>query len=374
MIVGGGRRGVALTCCYVARRYGVRSAMPMFKALALCPDAVVIRPDMGKYAEVSRAVRAIFRDATPAVEPVSLDEAYLDLAGTAAALGRAPAATLADLARRVEAELGITVSIGLSHNKLLAKLASDLDKPRGFAVIGRAETAAFLAAKPARALPGVGPKAALRLADDGIETIGQLQKLGRAGLRARYGGWGERLAALAVGEDRRMVESDREAVGISAENTFEEDLTGQRALETELWPLAEKLSRRLKEAGLAAATVQLKLKTAQFRILTRRRALDRPTQLAEALFRTGCALLAPEAGKRRYRLIGIGAAELVPAAETADDDLFARRDDRAETIERAIDDLRARFGDDAIGKGRGLRRARGSRAPEVTSSRRRPSN
>jgi DNA polymerase-4 len=346
--------------------------MPMFKALALCPDAVVIRPDMGRYAEVSRAVRAIFRDATPAVEPVSLDEAYLDLAGTAAAHGRPPAATLGLLARRVEAELGITVSIGLSHNKLLAKLASDLDKPRGFAVIGRAETAAFLAGKPARALPGVGPKAALRLADDGIETIGQLQALGRVALRARYGSWGERLASLAAGEDRRNVESDREAVGISAENTFEYDLSGAAALEAELWPLAEKLSRRLKAAGLAAAAVQLKLKTAQFRILTRRRALDRPTQLAEALYRTGCALLAPEAAKRSYRLIGIGAAELVPAAESADDDLFARRDDRAEKVERAIDDLRARFGDDAIGKGRGLRRARGPRAPEITSSRRRP--
>ena len=368
MIVGGGRRGVALTCCYVARRFGVRSAMPMFKALELCPDAVVIRPDMDKYAEVSREVRAIFRDATPAVEPVSLDEAYLDLGGTEAAHGRPIAATLAATARRVERELAITVSIGLSHNKLLAKLASDLDKPRGFAVIGRAETTAFLAAKPVRVLPGVGPKAAARLAADGVERVEQLQLLGRGGLKARYGSWGERLHSLALGEDGRVVEPDRDAVGISAENTFEADLTGQAALEAELWPLAEKLSRRLKKAGLAAAAVQLKLKTAQFRILTRRRTLDRPTQLAEALFRVGRQLLAPEAS-RRYRLIGIGAAELVPAADARDSDLFARSDDRAEKVERAIDDLRARFGDDAIGKGRGL--ARGSRAPGISAARRR---
>src|SRR5262249_40876025 len=168
LIVGGGARGVVLACCYVARLYGVRSAMPMFKALAACPQAVVIRPDMAKYRDVGRAVRAEMQRLTPAGEPLSIDEAFLDLGGTEALHGATPAQLLAALARRVEAIFGITVSIGLSYNKFLAKLASDLDKPRGFAVIGRAEAPAFLADKPVGWLWGVGGATQKRLAADGI--------------------------------------------------------------------------------------------------------------------------------------------------------------------------------------------------------------
>jgi DNA polymerase-4 len=361
LIVGGGARGVVTTACYIARRSGVRSAMPMFKALALCPQATVIRPDMAKYGAVSRQVRDVFMDATPVVEPVSLDEAYLDLSGTERLHGEPPALVLARLARRIESEVGITVSIGLSHNKLLAKLASELDKPRGFGVVGRAETAAFLAGKPARALPGVGPKATARLAADGIEQVAQLQALGEAGLRARYGAWGQRLADLAFGRDVRVVEPERDARGISCETTFDRDIADAAALEAELWPLCEKLSRRLKAAGQAAATVVLKLKTDRFRLLTRRRAPSRPTQLAEELYATGRALLAPEARGQRYRLVGIGAGELVDAAEAtrAPDlfDLVAPGPKPDEKLERAIDAVRARFGDGAIAKGRGLARA-----------------
>jgi DNA polymerase-4 len=356
LIVGGGQRGVVTTACYIARRFGVRSAMPMFKALALCPQATVIRPDMAKYAAVSRQVREIFLEATPVVEPVSLDEAYLDLSGTAALHRAPPAIVLARVARRIETELGITVSVGLSHNKLLAKLASELDKPRGFGVVGIAETVPFLAAKPVRALPGVGPKAAARLAEDGIGQIAQLQALGAAGLRGRYGRWGERLAEIAFGRDARTVEPSREAKGISCETTFESDIADGAALEARLWPLAETLARRLRAADSHAASVVLKLKTARFRLLTRRRTLARPTQLATELFQAGRALLAPETGIERYRLIGIGAGELVPAAAAAaTGDLFDQGFRRDAKLEQAVEEIRARFGDAAIATGRGLR-------------------
>ncbi len=357
LIVGGGSRGVVTTACYVARRYGVRSAMPMFKALALCPQATVIRPDMAKYAAVSRQVRDIFLDATPAIEPVSLDEAYLDLAGTEALHRAPPAIVLGRVARRIETELGITVSVGLSHNKLLAKLASELDKPRGFGVVGIAETAAFLAAKPVRALPGVGPKATARLAADGLSEVAQLQALGAKGLRARYGRWGERLADLAFGRDARVVETSREAKGISCETTFERDIGDGATLEARLWPLAEKLARRLREADGCAASVVLKLKTARFRLLTRRRSLTRPTQLAGELFEAGRALLAPEIGATRYRLIGIGAGELVAvSAVPAIGDLFDDGRRRDAKLEQAVEAIRTRFGDAAIGHGRALAR------------------
>jgi DNA polymerase-4 len=354
VIVGGGRRGVATTACYVARKYGVHSAMPMFKALALCPQAVVIRPDMEKYARVSRQVRDILWTATPLVEPVSLDEAYLDLAGTGAVHGRPAAATLADLARRIEHEVGITVSIGLSHNKFLAKLASEIDKPRGFGVIGAAEARGYLAGRPVRIIPGVGAKMAARLAADGIARISDLQTLGADRLGLRYGTFGRRLASLAMGEDDRIVVPDRDAKGISAETTFDRDLSTKDELEPELWRLCERVSERLKTAGQAGRTVVLKLKTHEFRILTRRRGLGRATQSADTLYQAAAALLAPEIGRRRYRLIGAGMVDLVETESIAPE-LFAAAAVPGERVERVMDEVRARFGRDSIGKGRGLR-------------------
>lgn len=354
VIVGGGRRGVAMTACYVARRYGVHSAMPMFKALELCPDAVVIRPDMEKYAQVSRQVREVLRAATPLIEPVSLDEAYLDLSGTASVHGRPAAATLAGLARRIEHEIGITVSIGLSCNKFLAKLASEIDKPRGFGVIGSREARGYLAGRPVRIIPGVGAKLAARLAEDGITRISDLQALGPDRLAQRYGSTGRRLAELAIGMDERTVVADRDAKGISAETTFERDLTTAAELKPELWRLCERVSERMKEAGLAGRTVVLKLKTHEFRILTRRHALGRPTQYADTLYHAADALLAPETGRRRYRLIGVGMADLIEAT-AMEPELFGAADVPAERIERAMDEVRARFGRNSIGKGRGMR-------------------
>jgi DNA polymerase-4 len=351
VIVGGGTRGVVLACCYVARLYGVRSAMPMFKALPLCPEAIVIRPDMAKYRDVGRQVRAEMQQLTPLVEPLSIDEAFLDLSGTAALHGAAPAQLLTGLARRIETTLGITVSIGLSYNKFLAKLASDLDKPRGFAVIGRGEAARFLADKPVGWLWGVGGAMQRRLAADGIMRIGQLSALDPRELAQRYGRLGRRLGQLARGEDMRHVEPDGRARSISAETTFARDEADGEALARTLWPLCEKVAERLKQSGLAAGGVTLKLKTADFRIRTRSRRLGDPTQLADTLYRTAATLLAGEAdGATLFRLIGVGADALVTGA-SADLPTLFDTDGRPRQLEAAIDDIRRRHGTGAVRRG-----------------------
>ena len=355
VIVGGGKRGVVLACCYVARLYGVRSAMPMFKALAACPDADVIRPNMAKYREVGRAVRGEMRDLTPLVEPVSIDEAFLDLSGTAALHGAVPAQLLATLARRVEATLGITLSIGLSDSKFLAKIASDLDKPRGFAVLARDDAPAFFADKPVSLLWGVGRALQRRLAADGIALIGQLAALGERELAARYGRIGAHLARLAQGIDDRAVLDHTSARSISAETTLAQDEAAAAALAQILWPLCERVSAQLKEASLAAGAVTLKLKTSDFRLRTRSRRLADPTQLAQTMFSVASPLLAAEAdGATFFRLIGIGADMLVDAREADLPTLFDDELGRPRRLERAVDAIRGRLGADALRHGRGL--------------------
>src|SRR5215217_1258843 len=302
VIVGGGQRGVVLTCCYVARTYGVRSAMPMFEARRLCPHACVVRPNMEKYAGVGRQVRALMRDLTPLVEPVSIDEAFVDLSGTRRLHGVSPAKTLAGFAERVERELKITVSIGLSANKFLAKIASDLDKPRGFAVLGSAEAAAFLAPRPVTFIFGVGNATQTRLARDGYRVLADLQRASQAELMRRYGTEGLRLWRLARGIDARSVRADREAKSVSAETTFETDIAAFRQLEQRLWSLCERVSARLKAKDLSGSTVTLKLKSADFRIRTRARGLQTPTALAARIFAAARDLLKREADGAKFRL------------------------------------------------------------------------
>ena len=354
VIVGGGKRGVVSTCCYVARLYGVRSAMPMFKALELCPRAVVIPPNMAKYSAVGHEVRELMLETTPLVEPLSIDEAFLDLSGTEALHHGVPARTLARLAAKIEQRLSITVSIGLSYNKFLAKVASDLDKPRGFAVIGRAEAPSFLAGKPVGLIWGVGKALQQQLAKDGITHIGQLQAREENELLLRYGSIGRRLARFARGLDERSVDPDGPAKSISAETTFEEDIAAFERLDRILWPLCEKVSRRLKHAELAGGTVTLKLKTDDFQILTRNRKLADPTQLAEAIYRAAKPLLQREANGRRFRLIGVGTGDLVDGAEADPPDLADPDAVRRKAIEQTIDKLRDKLGKGAIRKGRGL--------------------
>jgi DNA polymerase-4 len=354
VIVGGGVRGVVTTCCYIARISGVRSAMPMFQARRLCPEATIIKPDFTKYRTESRRIMAKLAALTPLVQPLSLDEAWLDLSGTERLNGGPAALTLARVQAEIEREVGITVSIGLAANKFLAKIASDLDKPRGFSVIGAAEAQAFLAPRPVGILPGVGPAFVKALERAGLRTVGDLAAASPRDLADRYGVHGLRLHELAHGRDTRAVDPDQERKGISAETTFNTDLSKRNDLEDQLWPLCEKVARHARTSNLEGRVVTLKLKTAGFKLLTRRRTLPAPTQTARTMFAVGRELLGAEASGEAYRLIGIGISDLCEAAD-APEDLFAQDETRARKGERAVDALRTRFGKDAVVTGRALR-------------------
>jgi DNA polymerase-4 len=354
VIIGGGTRGVVSTACYIARIHGVKSAMPMFKALKLCPEAVVIKPDMAKYSAAGRIVRDMMLEVTPLVEPLSIDEAFLDLSGTARLHGMSPALTLARLIARITEKVGITASAGLSHNKFLAKLASDLEKPRGFSVLGRAETFSFLAARPVGFIWGVGKAMQEDLSRAGITMIGQLQQMEKTELMRRFGSMGARLYHLSRGEDQRIVSTDDHSKSISAETTFNSDIRDRAELERILWPLAEKVSRRAKEEGVAGHTVVLKLKTADFKLRTRNVSLAHPTLLASRIHDAALPLLAREATGTAFRLIGVGISGLVearPEQETETLDITTAARARAEL---AVDRIRDKFGRSAVGRGIGF--------------------
>jgi DNA polymerase-4 len=358
VIVGGGKRGVVSTCCYIARIDGVRSAMPMFKALKLCPHAVVIKPNMAKYVEEGRRVRAYMRELTPLVEPLSLDEAYLDLSGTERLHGMSPAKTMAALANRVEKEVGITVSVGLSCNKFLAKLASELDKPRGFAVIGRTEAVAFLRDKPVGMIRGAGAALQAKLAKDGITRIGQLQDADARDLARRYGSTGLWLHRLAMADDTRAVDPSGEMKSISSETTFDRDIARFEELEAILWRQCERVSTRAKAMELGGRTVTLKLKTSNFKIRTRSLSLDAPTQLADRIFRIAREMLKRETDGTPFRLLGAGLHNICAASDCDPDDLVDRSRAKQAKAEHAMDKVRAKFGGEAVGKGRSLRAQR----------------
>jgi DNA polymerase IV len=356
VIVGGGTRGVVSTCCYLARIHGVRSAMPMFQALKLCPQAVVVKPRMSVYVEVSRAIRGLMEVLTPSIEPLSLDEAFLDLSGTARLHGAPPAVMLARLVRDMESELGVSGSIGLSHNKFLAKIASDLDKPRGFSVIGRAETEAFLRPKPVRIIWGVGTATQAALEAAGIRTIADLLRWDRGDLTARFGQMGERLWHLARGQDTRQVQRHEKLKSISKETTFFEDTSDADLLDGHLWRLSEQVADRAKAKRLAGRVVVLKLKKSDFQLISRRQSLSDPTQLSDRIYRAARGMLDTAGNRGPYRLIGVGIADLAPEdqADQARDLLDPQAGQRA-AAERATDAIRARFGKEAIIKGRALR-------------------
>lgn len=353
VIVGGGNRGVVTTACYIARLSGVRSAMPMFKARRLCPEAVVIRPRMARYAEVSAAIRARLEALSPAVEPLSLDEAWIDLTGTARLHRAAPAILLARLQAEIERELSITVSIGLSHAKYLAKIASDRMKPRGFSLIGRAETLAVIAPLPLAVLPGIGPTTARSLARAGFRTIADVQSIPLDALAARVGELAPRLHAFARGVDGRTVSRGGLPKSISNETTFAEDHGSLEVLKPILWRMAEKVSARAKAQALAGRIVTLKLKRADHRVLTRRATLSEPTQLADRLYRTTLPLLIRDLPAGPFRLLGLALSGIAPAAPESADLADPGAADRA-SAERAADVIRTRFGERAIYLGRAV--------------------
>jgi DNA polymerase-4 len=348
VIIGGGKRGVVSAACYIARTYGVRSAMPMFKALDLCPHATVIGPDMAKYVRVGREVRQAMQALTPLVEPLSIDEAFLDLSGTERVHGMIPAKVLAKFAREVETQIGITVSVGLSVNKFLAKIASDLDKPRGFAVLDQDEAQTMLAEKPVGFIFGVGPATQERLVQRGFRTIADLQRADEIELMRQFPSDGRRLWRLARGIDDRSVVAERGAKTISAETTFENDIKDFAKLEKLLWRLSEKVSARLKNGDLSGLTITLKLKTADFRQRTRSQSIASPTQLAAKIFAISREMLAKEIDGTAFRLMGTGVSALRPGSQADDTDMLDRR---AVHAERAIDGLRKKFGASAVIRG-----------------------
>lgn len=356
VIIGGGRRGVVSTACYVARIQGVHSAMPMFQALKKCPDAVVIKPRMSAYAEASKQIRAMMEDLTPTIEPLSMDEAFIDLTGTERLHGQPPAVVLAGLIRRMETEIGLSGSIGLSHNKFLAKLASDLDKPRGFSVIGKAETLDRLAPLPIKKIWGAGKVMQAKLESDGVRTFADLRRWDRDDLIARFGSMGLRLYHLSRGEDRREVSRNAPVKSISKEKTFGDDQWDIDKLKGHLWRLAEQVSDRAKYKGMAGQTVTLKVKRADFRSLTRNSTLYEPTQIAERIYQTAEPLLEDVMNEAPFRLIGVGISHLYPATD-ADHltDMLEADLRRKADAERATDEIRKKFGSDAIIKGRSLR-------------------
>ncbi|MGB8817113.1 MAG: DNA polymerase IV [Rhizobiaceae bacterium] len=351
VIIGGGKRGVVSTACYLARIHGVRSAMPMFMALQACPQAIVIKPDMEKYARVGREVRQLMLELTPLVEPLSIDEAFLDLSGTERLHHAAPAYSLARFAKRVETEIGITVSAGLSYCKFLAKIASDMEKPRGFSVIGQKEAVGYLAALPVSKIWGVGKAFEETLSKDGITMIGQLQTMDEANLMRRYGTMGQRLARLARGVDTRKVDPTSEMKSVSAETTFYEDLGALSDLRPILRSLSEKVARRMKKYGVAGMTVALKLKTSDFKTRSRNKTLADPTQLADRIFRTGLAMLERETDGTKFRLIGIGVSELCEPDQADPVDLVDPQAAKRAKAEGAMDVLRDKFGKSALQTG-----------------------
>jgi DNA polymerase-4 len=356
VIVGGGKRGVVSTCCYVARAYGVRSAMPMFKALKLCPQAKVVRGDMAKYVHEGRLIRRMMENLTPQVQPLSIDEAFMDLTGTEALHGGSPAQSLIKLQNRIWEERQLTVSIGLSFNKFLAKTASDLDKPRGFSVIGRSEALAFLESRSVATLPGVGPAGATALERNGLKKIGDIRAVGPQRMRALYGDWGVQLFALSMADDPRKVDPDGERKSISAETTFFEDVSEVEALEDILWPLCEKVAARCRASETAGLTLTLKLKDAKFRIVTRRRQLPEPSLLAARIFAHARELLGAEAdGRIKYRLIGVGLSDFSDAAGADKGDMLDTETPKRAAAEAAVAKARGKFGRDAVQTGRALR-------------------
>lgn len=348
VIVGGGQRGVVSTCCYIARIYGVRSAMPMFKALEACPDAIVIKPNMEKYSRVGKEIRERMRALTPLVEPISIDEAFLDLTGTERLHQATPAETLSKFVRGIEADIGISASVGLAPNKFLAKLASDLEKPRGFSVIGAEEAETVLAAMPVGRIWGVGKVFQKKLEKDGIKTIGQLQTMEAAELARRYGSIGLRLASLSHGDDSRTVKPVRGAKSVSTETTFRTDISSLETLRPILRNLSEKVSARLKKSELSGRGITLKLKTADFKTITRARHLGDPTQLADKIYAAGEALLENETDGRRFRLIGIGVSDLESPDRADPEDLLDQSAERRKNAELAVDKLRDKFGKSAV--------------------------
>lgn len=351
LIIGGGKRGVVATACYIARVRGVHSAMPMFKALEACPDAVIVKPNMEKYVAVGHEIRRRMENLTPLVEPISIDEAFLDLRGTEKLHGEPAALTLARFEQTIQRDIGVTVSVGLSYCKFLAKVASDLDKPRGFAIIGQEEALEFLSKQKVSLIWGVGKAFEKSLHRDGIRTIGQLQKMSEVDLMKRYGSIGQRLYYLSRGQDTRSIKPRGGAKSVSSETTFNDNKSSLDVLLPILRRQSERVSERLKAKNIAGRTIVLKLKTSDFKSRTRNRKLPDATQLADKIFSVARDLMTPELDGTAFRLLGVGVADLEDDERADPHNLIDQQSQKRAEIERAMDRVKSKYGADAVETG-----------------------
>jgi len=364
VIVGGAAeaRGVVSAASYEARRFGVHSAMPMSQALRLCPEAVRLPVRMSLYSDVSEQIHAIFARYTPQIEPLSLDEAFLDVNASEKLFGSA-----GDIARRIKqeirSELSLVASVGIAPNKFLAKIASDLDKPDGLVEVMPGEIQTFLDPLPVSRLWGVGKVTGGEFERLGIRTIGQVRQQSPEFLRMKFGKFGEQLWELANGRDPRPVVSDHRAKSISNENTFEVDISDEQVLRAWLMDLSEQVAYRLRQQNLYGRTVQIKLRFADFKTITRSHSLSEPTQLTQDIWQTAVNLLNDYLQKHKpaVRLLGVGISGLTDQPETLPEqgDLFvpqAQNPSRMKEIDRIVDAINNRFGKLQLRRGSGFRR------------------
>jgi DNA polymerase-4 len=353
LIVGGGSRGIVTTCCYIARISGVKSAMPVYIAKKLCPRAIIVPPRMSLYRKISRLIYSKMTRLTPKVETIALDEAYLDLSGTKQLHGKTPAELLVELAKEIENEVNLSISIGLSENRFLAKLASSLNKPRAFTVIGKEEKHDFIRNLPVTSIPGVGPKLSKKLKKNSIEKISQLVALGQNRLEKQYGTYGKTLWNFARGEDSKIVEPNSIRKSISKEITFEADLKKETDLKRALWLLSEKVSDELKSKRICGRTITLKLKRSDFKVVSMSYTADQPFKMAEELYQSSLALLVKKLFLAPFRLLGLSISRLIIDEE---DGGFEKSFDttyiKIKKTELAMDKIRSKFGKKSIIKGR----------------------
>lgn len=351
VVVGGtSGRGVVLSASYEARRFGVHSAMPMFEARRLCPQAVFIPPRMDRYRHVSGEVLAFLHEFSPRVEPVSIDEAFMDLAGTESLHGP-PAALASNLKARIRCALGLSGSIGVAPNRFLAKIASDFEKPDGLTVIEPDQVHAFIERLPIARVPGVGPKTLARLSEINVRFLGDIRKFSEPSLKAIFGSYGSRLCDLARGVDPTPVTPDSPVQSISSECTLEEDTREPAALTRCLLQQAEDVAAALRHKRVRARTVVLKIKHADFRLVTRRVTFAPPTRSSKTLYRHAVRLLEAYPGAQKIRLIGLAASGLVPEDAPQQGQLFAAAETPGgdwETVDRTVTDIKSKFGDELI--------------------------
>lgn len=351
VIVGGIEgRGVVATCSYEARRFGVHSAMSMREAKKRCPHGIFLSPDMGKYAYVSEQIRQIYESFSPLVEPLSLDECFMDLTGMELLYPGGVEDIARKIKERIKKEIKITVSVGVSHNKFLAKLASDLKKPDGLVVIKPGEEIDLLAPMPVTRLWGVGAATARILKGIRVETVADVRALDITTLERLLGKYGTELFNLAWGKDDRPVVPDREAKSVGNENTFLQDIWSQESIEVELFSLAEKVGWRLRRAGLSGRTVTVKIRYSSFNTITRSLTLPTPINLDEMIYETAKKIMDKVPIKEGVRLLGITVSHLSEGCNQLD--LFNEVNEKREKVTAVLDKLKGRFGHSIIMRGK----------------------